>query len=145
MIEVNEIDPVAYVLEQTKEKGADFVFECAGGSEAEGFLAGFKTIRQAFKMVKVEGTVVQISHPMFGKSLQLNISLMKGKCVNYVFPNRTSLRTLQHAIHLVSSKKVNVNSLISHRINGLENLLEAFEITTNKKKYQATNPAQLTI
>jgi threonine dehydrogenase-like Zn-dependent dehydrogenase len=145
IVNSGEVDPVTYVIDKTDGRGVDIVFECAGGSEADG-LSGFKTLDQAFRMVKFfGGIVVQCSHLQFGKTFPFSLKILREKCTHWIFPSKTSSQQMKHAIHLVDSKRVDVNSLITHRLEGLENLLKAFEITTNKKAYKAINPAQIRV
>ncbi|HIM09430.1 TPA: Zn-dependent alcohol dehydrogenase, partial [Candidatus Poribacteria bacterium] len=50
---------------------------------------------------------------------------------------------LEHTIRLVTSGRVQVKPTITHILSGIEMVPQAFEITANKSKYGAINPAQV--
>ena len=64
-----------------------------------------------------------------------------------VMSSRTSARLqhLEHTVRLVSSGRVRLKPAITHVLNGIEKVPEAFEITANKGKYKAINPAQVVL
>jgi len=67
-------------------------------------------------------------------------------CVNAAcaicFP--TSARChLEHTVGLVASGRVRLKPAIKHILHGIEQVPQAFEITANKGRYQALNPAQV--
>lgn len=137
-------DVNSFIRDLTKGVGADVVFECAGGSPEEG-LSGHKTIGQAFEIVRTGGSIIQISHPLPGKTLPFELTTLTKKKIKYIgLPNSTSLHFYQGA-KLVALKKIDIKSLISHVLEGIDKVPEAFEITGNKTKYKATNPAQVVI
>ena len=65
--------------------------------------------------------------------------------INYLFPKPPSRQQLEHTVGLVSSRKVQIAPLVTHRLDGLEKLLEAFEITAHKATHHALGPAQITV
>ena len=50
---------------------------------------------------------------------------------------------LEHTVRLVASGRVRLKPAITHVLNGLDKVPLAFEITANKGKFQAINPAQV--
>ncbi len=55
----------------------------------------------------------------------------------------STLAHLEHTVHLVTSGRVRVGPTITHVLDGIESVSQAFEITANKGKYGAINPAQV--
>lgn len=142
VIDAAKTDPVEQVKRLTEDVGADVVFETAGGSSKHG-LAGFKTIQQAFQMVRRGGRVVQAAN-LVGM-MELDTALMRGRSIRYVFPDRGGQESMRLVALLVASRRVLVEPQITHKLQGLENLLEAMKITANKGAYHATNPAQIVL
>jgi|GEM_PF-159787 len=133
-------DPVAAIRELTRGIGADVVFECAGGSPKQG-LAGSQTLAQAVEAVRSGGTLVGVS--WFGGPLSLNVDRLRERSLRYVFPDISTLAHLEHTVRLVATGRVRLGPTITHVLNGIESVPKAFEITANKGKYQAINPAQV--
>jgi threonine dehydrogenase-like Zn-dependent dehydrogenase len=65
--------------------------------------------------------------------------------LRYLFPDISTQAHLQHTVHLAASGRVRLKETITHQLEGLESVAQAFEITANKSKYQAINPAQVII
>ncbi len=133
-------DVVAAIRDLTHGNGADVVFECAGGSPKQG-LAGCQTLTQAIDAVRSGGKVVGVS--WFGGPLELNIDLLRERSLRYVFPDISTQAHLEHTVRLVASGRVKLGATITHVLSGIESVPEAFEITANKGKYKAINPAQV--
>ena len=133
-------DPVAAIRDLTGGNGADVVFECAGGSPKQG-LAGTKTLMQAIDAVRSGGTLVGVS--WFGGSIEFPVDVARERSLRYVFPDISTLAHLEHTVHLVSTGRVRLKPTITHVLHGIEKVPEAFEITANKGKYKAINPAQV--
>jgi threonine dehydrogenase-like Zn-dependent dehydrogenase len=133
-------DVVAAIRDLTEGQGADVVFECAGGSPRQG-LAGHQTLIQAMDAVRSEGKIVGVS--WFGGPLQVNIDLMRERSLRYLFPDISTQTHLEHTVRLVASGRVRLGPTITHVLNGIESVPQAFEITANKGKYKAINPAQV--
>ena len=133
-------DVVATIRELTGGIGADVVFECAGGSPKQG-LAGHQTLTQALDAVRSGGKVVGVS--FFGGPLELNIDLLRERSLRYLFPDVSTQAHLEHTVRLVASGRVRVKPTITHVLQGIESVPQAFEITAHKAKYQAINPAQV--
>ncbi len=133
-------DVVETVRELTGDIGADVVFECAGGSPKQG-LAGSATITTALDSVRSGGKIVGVS--WFGAPVEFPIDLFRERSLRYVFPDISTRAHLEYTVRLVASGRVNVKPTITHVLNGLASVPQAFEITANKGKYQAINPAQV--
>ena len=133
-------DVVETVRELTGGVGADVVFECAGGSPKQG-LAGSATITTALDAVRSAGKIVGVS--WFGAPVEFPIDLFRERSLRYVFPDISTRAHLEYTVRLVASGRVNVKPTITHVLNGLASVPQAFEITANKGKYQAINPAQV--
>ncbi|PYT24002.1 MAG: Zn-dependent alcohol dehydrogenase [Acidobacteria bacterium] len=142
VINAAQDDPVAAIQDLTGGNGADVVFECAGGSPKQG-LAGVKTLMQAIDAVRSGGTLVGVS--WFGASITFPVDLARERSLRYVFPDISTLAHLEHTVHLVSTGRVRLKPTITHVLHGIEKVPEAFEITANKGKYKAINPAQVMI
>jgi threonine dehydrogenase-like Zn-dependent dehydrogenase len=141
-LNARECDPVATVRELTGGNGADIVFECAGGSPKQG-LAGTQTLRQALDAVRSGGTVVGVS--WFGGPLELDIDRLRERSLRYVFPDVSTLAHLEYTVRLVATGRVRPGSTITHVLEGIDAVPQAFEITANKGKYRAINPAQVVL
>jgi threonine dehydrogenase-like Zn-dependent dehydrogenase len=135
-------DPVAVIRGLTGGNGADVVFECAGGSPKQG-LAGAKSLMHAIESVRSGGKLVGVS--WFGAPLELDVDLLRERSLRFVFPDISTLAHLEHTVRLVASGRVRLKPTITHVLSGLESVPQAFEITANKAKYQAINPAQVVL
>jgi threonine dehydrogenase-like Zn-dependent dehydrogenase len=133
-------DAVAAIRDLTGSNGADVVFECAGGSPKQG-LAGQQTLTQAIDAVRSGGKIVGVS--WFGGPLQLNIDTLRERSLRYVFPDISTQAHLEHTVRLAATARVRLKPTITHVLQGIEQVPKAFEITANKGKYKAINPAQV--
>lgn len=141
-VDSGEVDPVEAIRDLTGGLGADIVFECAGGSPAEG-LAGFKALEQAIDIAAIDGKVVQVAQ--ITEPFLFNPGRPRGKSLRYLFPRHENARFMEHAVRVVAGGRVKVKPLITHVLYGLEKVPEAFEITSNKGRYGAMNPAQVVV
>lgn len=141
-LNARECDPVEAIRELTGGIGADVVFECAGGSPKQG-LAGSSTLRQAMDAVRSGGKIVGVS--WFGAPLEVDIDLLRERSLRYLFPDISTRAHLELTVRLVASGRVDVKSMITHTLQGLDAVPQAFEITANKGKYGALNPAQVVL
>jgi threonine dehydrogenase-like Zn-dependent dehydrogenase len=139
-LDANACDPVAVIRELTGGNGADVVFECAGGSPKQG-LAGSRTLLQAIEAVRSAGKIIGVS--WFGGPLQLDIDVLRERSLRYLFPDISTRAHLEHTVRLAASGRVRLQPTITHILDGLESVPQAFEITANKGKYKAINPAQV--
>ena len=135
-------DVVQVIKDLTDGIGADVVFECAGGSPKQG-MAGTTTVRQAVDAVRSGGKIVGVS--WFGAPFEVDIDLLRERSLRYVFPDISTQAHLQHTVRLAASGRVHLKNTITHVLQGLESVPQAFEITAQKGKYQAINPAQVVI
>ncbi|MDZ4686285.1 MAG: zinc-binding dehydrogenase [Planctomycetaceae bacterium] len=133
-------DPVESIRELTGGNGADVVFECAGGSPKQG-LAGTQTLRQAIDSARSGGKVIGVS--WFGGPLELNVDLLRERSLRYLFPDISTQAHLEHTVRLVASGRVRLKPTITHVLQGLASVPQAFEITANKGVHRAINPAQV--
>lgn len=135
-----ECDIVSAVRELTDGNGADVVFECAGGSPKQG-LAGHATVRQSMDVVRSGGKIIGVS--WFGAPIELEIDLLRERSLRYLFPDISTQAHLEHTVRLVASGRVGMQRAVTHSLEGLQSVPEAFEITANKGRYNAVNPAQV--
>src|SRR6266581_1684124 len=133
-------DVVSAIRDLTGGNGADVVFECAGGSPRQG-LAGHQTLLQAMDAVRSGGKIIGVS--WFGGPVSLNVDLLRERSLRYLFPDISTQAHLEHTVRLVASGRVRLRPTITHVLFGLESVPRAFEITANKGRYQAINPAQV--
>ena len=141
-VDASKDDPIEVIRDITKGLGAHIVFECAGGSPKEG-LAGSKTLEQALQIVTDVGKVLQVA--TFGGPIQFHPDLLRRKSIRYIFPQSSSSRLFEHVVRLVAAGQVKVKPTITHILQGLDKVPQAFEITANKGKYDAVNPAQVVV
>ncbi len=133
-------DAVAVIRDLTEGVGADVVFECAGGSPKQG-LAGHQTLVQAMDAVRSGGKIIGVS--WFGGPLELNVDLLRERSLRYLFPDISTQGHLAHTVRLVASGRVRLGPTITHVLQGIDSVPQAFEITANKGAYKAINPAQV--
>jgi threonine dehydrogenase-like Zn-dependent dehydrogenase len=135
-------DPVAAIRDLTDGNGVDVVFECAGGSPKQG-LAGTGTLMQAVDAVRSGGKIIGVS--WFGAPVQFDIDVLRERSLRYLFPDISTLEHLEHTVRLVATGRVRLKPTITHVLEGIEQVPLAFEITANKARHQAINPAQVVI
>jgi len=139
-LNANECDTVATIRELTEGNGVDVVFECAGGSPKQG-LAGHRTLMQAIDAVRSGGKIVGVS--WFGGAVELPIDLLRERSLRYLFPDISTQGHLAHTVRLVASGWIRLQPTITHVLSGIDAVPRAFEITANKGKHGAINPAQV--
>jgi threonine dehydrogenase-like Zn-dependent dehydrogenase len=142
VINATREDPAERIRELTGGNGADIVFECAGGSPKQG-LAGVRSLMQAIDSVRSGGKLVGVS--WFGAPVELAIDVLRERSLRYVFPDISTLAHLEHTVQLVATGRVRLKPAITHVLYGLDQVRQAFEITANKGRYRAINPAQVMI
>ncbi|MCE9530824.1 MAG: alcohol dehydrogenase catalytic domain-containing protein [Planctomycetes bacterium] len=139
-IDASRCDPVTAIRELTDGNGADVVFECAGGSPKQG-LAGSATLSQAIDAVRSGGKIIGVS--WFGSPFPVDIDLLRERSLRYLFPDISTQAHLEHTVRLVASGRVRLKPTITHILQGLATVPQAFEITAKKGQYKAINPAQV--
>jgi len=141
-LNATKCDVVAEVMKITGGLGCDVVFECAGGSKDQGH-AGMDTFIQGLDMLRHEGRIVEIGWLPAGSGIPIPQIDKKGlRVIGRRYP---SPRMIKYAIDLVASKRVQIEPTVTHILKGIEKIPEAFEISGNKAKYGAVNPAQVVI
>lgn len=132
-------DVPAEVLAATGGLGADVVVETAGGSANAG-LAGDATMAVAARSVRRGGRIVVVS--VLAEDARLPVTLLRERAVTLLHP-RSGGDTFAHALRLIARGDVDVESLVTHRLDGLDQLGRALEITRHKSRHGAINPAQV--
>ena len=139
-IDARETDPAEAIRDLTGGNGADVVFECAGGSPRQG-LAGSKSLLQAIKSVRDGGKLIGVS--WFGRPLEIDIDGLRERSLRLLFPDISTYVHLEQTVRLAAAGQVQLKPMITHVLSGIDSVPEAFEITANKGKYGAINPAQV--
>jgi threonine dehydrogenase-like Zn-dependent dehydrogenase len=79
----------------------------------------------------------------FGGPLPLEVDVLRERSLRYLFPDISTQGHLLHTVRLVASGRVRLEPTITHVLHSIESVPRAFEITANKGKYRAINPAQV--
>jgi L-iditol 2-dehydrogenase len=124
-------DPLAKVLELTKGRGADVVFECVGGSAAS------ITLPQAVSMVRTKGKVALVGMIAQEQQPVLNWSKIHWSEVDitpvsgfYFWDNDPEF---QIVTDLLARGKLHATEMITHRFP-LDRINEAFETAVNRRE-----------
>ncbi len=139
---------VAATKEATDGVGFDVVFETAGGSTAVG-LSGTSTLDLAARCARRGGRIVMVS--VLDTAGMAPLGMLRGKSLALLHPTSgaggysRSACVFEDSLHLVARGDVDVTSLVTHRLTGIDELAKAIEITRDKRTYGAVNPAQVTI
>ncbi|HVU90268.1 MAG TPA: alcohol dehydrogenase catalytic domain-containing protein [Pirellulales bacterium] len=139
-LNATQCDVVKTISELTEDIGADVVFECAGGSPKQG-LAGHASLLQAIAVARSGGKIIGVS--FYGGPIPIEIDLLRERSLRYVFPDISTQAHLAHTVRLAATGRIRLKTTITHILSGLESVPQAFEITANKGKYRAINPAQV--
>jgi len=142
-IDASKESVVDRVMDLTDGKGAPFVIEAASGSPTVG-LSGGSTVSDAVACVAKGGKILSIPH--FHAPVTLDFNVLRSKRVTYLFPQELARpKEMVLAARLVAQKRIRIDPMITHKLEGIEKIPEALEITGNKPKYGALNPAQVRI
>jgi threonine dehydrogenase-like Zn-dependent dehydrogenase len=142
-IDASKENVVEAVMEITRGQGAPFVIEAASGSPTVG-LSGGSTVSDAVACVAKGGKILSIPH--FHAPVTLDFNVLRAKRVTYLFPpDLARPEEMRLAARLVAQKRIRLDPMITHKLHGIEKIPEAMEITANKAKYGALNPAQVRI
>jgi threonine dehydrogenase-like Zn-dependent dehydrogenase len=140
-INASKQNVVEAVMDLTHGKGVPFVIEAASGSPKMG-LSGGSTVSDAVACVAKGGKILSIPH--FHEPVTLDFNVLRAKRVTYMFPPELARpKEMVLAARLVAQKRIRIDPMITHKLEGIEKVLEAVEITSNKAKYSALNPAQV--
>jgi threonine dehydrogenase-like Zn-dependent dehydrogenase len=142
LINAGKTDPVKEIIKATGTLGADIVFECASGNPKLD-LSGTKTISQAIESTRAKGKMVLVSIPQPGAVIETGPLTWRG--IDYRGMETFTKEQLNWAVRLVETKRVQLAPLVTHILEGIEKIPEAFEKTINKRKYGAIGPAQVII
>jgi threonine dehydrogenase-like Zn-dependent dehydrogenase len=94
-------------------------------------------------MVRPGGRVMQVAG-LVGE-VRVDPRFMRSRGIQWIFPEGHGAETLRQGAEWVATEGVDVRSLVTHEVWGLERLPEAMEITRHKEKYKATNPCQVVL
>lgn len=143
VINPQEVDAVEAVRELTGGVGAHVAFETAGGSPAEG-LAGYTTFLQAAEMLRPGGKLVVASSLVEPVTLP-GLQFLQGPGISVVFDAGFQRDMRGTLVDLIASRRLRFGPMVTHSLEGIEAVPEAFEITGNKRAHDAINPAQVVI
>lgn len=141
-VDATKDDPVAAVRALTGGRGADVVFETAGGPVARG-LGGQATLLQAGEMARAEGRVIGVAFD--GDAAVLPYFVFRRRSLRFYFPAVLTHGLFEETVALVASGRVKLQPMITHVLDGIEALPEAFGLTTDRARYGLINPAQIII
>jgi threonine dehydrogenase-like Zn-dependent dehydrogenase len=141
-------DVAAICRDLTGGVGFDTVVETAGGSESAG-LAGTATVDVAVDAARRGGRIAMVS--VLPARAELPAGRMREKGLRLFHPRSgagfyaATTSVFEHSLGLVSRGRVDLEKLVTHRLDGLESLSEALAITRDKSRYGAINPAQVSL
>jgi L-iditol 2-dehydrogenase len=123
-------DPVAAAMEWTGGKGADLVFECAGGTSMP------QTLPQATRMVRRGGTVVIVGGFDAGEtSIPLEWQRIQMSEITLVPSASFAMHDLRpeqgEVLDLIAKGRIDVRKLITHRFP-IDRINEAFDVAQAK-------------
>jgi L-iditol 2-dehydrogenase len=115
-------DVVARILDDTKGRGVDVVWEAAGAQE---------TVEQAMRIAKPGGTVVIVGIPSVDTTtFTASVARRKGLTIKMA---RRMLEVYDRAMALVEHGQVDVRSLVTHHFS-LEQINQAFDTLVNYRE-----------
>ncbi|WP_327001188.1 alcohol dehydrogenase catalytic domain-containing protein [Dactylosporangium sp. NBC_01737] len=141
-------DVLAAVLDATDGIGADVVFETAGGMPSAG-LAGTSTLDLAARCVRRGGRIVMVA--VLPRHASAPLGLLRERSVALLHPRSgaggysPSAGAFEQALRLVRRGDVDVDCLVTHRLDGIDALPKALDITRDKAAHGAAGPAQVTV
>jgi threonine dehydrogenase-like Zn-dependent dehydrogenase len=141
-------DVLGQVLDATDGIGADVVFETAGGSPSAG-LSGTSTLDLAAACVRRGGTIVMVA--VLPRHADAPLGLLRERAVALLHPrsgaggHSPSGGAFEQALRLIGRGDVDVDRLVTHRLEGIDALPKALDITRDKAAHGAAGPAQVTI
>lgn len=145
-VDARETGPVAAVEALTDGVGADVVFESVGGDQS-GAGEDEEPLAQAFRMARHGGRVVQVGHIV--GDLQLTPRQLRLRNIDWINPARgvrqlgPGTDTGAFAATLVADGRVDIESYVTHELDGLGAFERAVEIGLDPGAYDALGPAQI--
>ena len=110
-------DALEQIKSETDDQGVDVVIVATGS---------LKALQDAINFVRKGGTIVMFGVPSKGAMIDLDMSKIYSKEINIVNSYAASDFDTKDALEKISSKKINVKQLITHRYN-LDESQKAFE------------------
>lgn len=142
-VEAAAAQTVERVWEMTGGKGIPVVIEAASGSPTVG-LSGGATVTDAVALASKGGTIMSLAH--YHEPVALDFNVCRRKNLRYMFPQgHAGAWEMTLAARLVAQRRVQLDPMITHKLEGIEAIPEAMRITGNKAEYLALNPAQVRI
>jgi threonine dehydrogenase-like Zn-dependent dehydrogenase len=144
----SDVDVASTVRDLTGGIGVDVVIETAGGPPAAG-LAGVETLDLAAACARHGGRIVMVS--VLPERVDAPLGVLREKALSLLHPlsgaggYSASAGVFDYALRLVARRDVDVESLVTHRLSGVDSIPKAVEITRDKRAWGAINPAQVAI
>lgn len=113
-------DPMEVVLNETEGRGADRVFEVAGGKD---------TFELSWKIARPNAIVVLVA--LYPEAQMLPLHLMYGKNLTFK-TGGVDASSCEEIMKLVASGKIDTSCLVTHR-SSLEAILEGYRVFENKE------------
>ncbi len=141
-----DADVPALVGAATEGVGVDVVIETAGGAPSVG-LSGVDTLDLATRCVRRGGRIVLVS--VLPQRAVAPLGRLRERSVSLLHPRSGAGGyspggdAFTHALRLVARGDVDVESLVTHRLDGVDRIPEAVRITADKPAHGAINPAQV--
>ena len=105
------------ILDSTEKRGVDIVIVATGN---------LKALSQAIQLVRKGGTIVMFGVPNKGDKIEIDMSVIYSKEISIVTTYAASDKDTRSALELISSGKIDVKSLITHKYS-LNDSQKAFE------------------
>ena len=149
-INAGEESVVDRVKAETGSIGADIVFEAVGADQSHA-TDGDDPLAQAFRMVRRNGTIVQVG--ILTEEMTLDPRPYRGKMINWLnpvdmagtIPLGPNAGAGEMAVQFVADGRVSIDPYVTHELSGLDSVTEAIDITLRKNEYDAMGPAQIVL
>lgn len=134
------------VLDATEGIGVDVVIEAAGGPESAG-LAGTAALDLAARCVRRGGRIVMVS--VLPSRVEAPLGLLRERSVALLHPRSgagsysPTASVFEYALRLVARGDVDVETLVTHRLEGIDAIPQAVHLTRTKADVGAINPVQV--
>ena len=94
------------VLDSTDQRGVDIVIIATGN---------LKALTEAINLVRKGGIIVMFGVPTKGEKIEIDMSTVYSKEISIVTTYAASDKDTKNALELISSEKINVKLLITHK------------------------------